>query len=425
MLIKNATVISMAGPDSAPAARPAPDGAAQADVLIEDGRIRQVAPRIPPDGLAAGEGQAVDMRGKYLAPGLIDAHCHITLSGDLVDAELPHDPRTRILRAAHNARVTLLAGITTIRDTCGLDDSDILLRDAVRSGRMPGPRIVACGRMITMTGGHGWFYGQEVDGPDAVRRAVRERIKARADWVKFMASGGFAEEGEQPASSQLDPDELTAGVREANKAGRKTCAHAHGAAAIKNALRAGIDSIEHASFLDQEAIDLLRERDGFIVPTFSIYYKMKETGASHHLAPYVVDLARRAWELKVERFREAYRAGVHVAAGSDNGSPAAPHPDIATELEIFVHVGLSPYEALRAATVEASRLLGLEREIGTIEAGKRADLVVLGHNPLSDISAVRRVEGVIKDGHLYRVDADPLGDPAPRRRGRLPQTSPR
>jgi imidazolonepropionase-like amidohydrolase len=403
MLLRDAAVISMAGPDVG--------SSAPADIVIEDGRIGRVATRDVPGGAGAGDEPAIDLRGKYLVPGLIDAHCHITLSGDLVEAELAHDPRTRILRAAHNARRTLLAGITTIRDTCGLDDSDILLRDAIASGRVPGPRIVACGRMITMTGGHGWFYGQEVDGPDAVRRAVRERIKARADWVKFMASGGFAEEGEQPASSQLDADELAAGVREAAKAGRKTCAHAHGAAAIKNCLRAGIDSIEHASFMDQEAIDLLRQRDGFIVPTFSIYYKMKETGASHHLPPFVVELARRAWDLKVERFQDAYRAGVHVAAGSDNGSPAAAHPDIATELEIFVRIGLSPYEALRTATAEAARLLGLEGEIGTIEPGKRADLVVLGDNPLSDVSAVRRVEGVLKDGRYFPAD-DRVGVPA-------------
>ncbi|HKX18202.1 MAG TPA: amidohydrolase family protein [bacterium] len=396
LLLKNATVISMAGADAA--ARPA-------DLLIEDGRIGRITP--PGDGVgrpAADGGRVYDLGGAYVMPGLIDAHCHITVSGGLVETELAHDPRTRVLRAADNARRTLLAGITTIRDTCGLDDSDVLLRDAIAGGHASGPRIVACGRMITMTGGHGWFYGQEVDGPDAVRRAVRERIKVRTDWVKFMASGGFAEEGEQPASSQLDADELEAGVREAAKAGRKTCAHAHGAPAIKNCLRAGIDSIEHASFLDGEAIDLLRQHDRFIVPTFSIYYKMKETGADHDLPASVVELARRAWDLKVERFLDAYRAGVRFAAGSDNGSPAASHPDIATELEIFVRIGLSPYEALRAATADAAALLGLDEEIGILQPGRRADLIVLRENPLSDVSAVRRVTGVLKNGAVIRAD---------------------
>jgi imidazolonepropionase-like amidohydrolase len=391
MLLKGATIVPMtaAGGSAASGAR--------ADVLIEEGRISRVAPDISD----AGGGAAIDLRGRHLVPGLIDAHSHITISGGLVEEELACDARVRILRAARNARATLLAGITTIRDTCGLDDGDILLRDAVRAGHVPGPRIVACGRMITMTGGHGWFYGQEADGPEAVRRAVRERIKARTDWVKFMASGGFAEEGEQPAATQLDADELQAGVREANKAGRKTCAHAHGAGAIKNALRAGIDSIEHASFMDQEAIDLLLGRSAFIVPTFSIYYKMKETGGRHHLPPYVVELAARAWDLKVARFLDAYRAGVRVAAGSDNGSPAAAHPDIATELEIFVRLGLTPYQALKAATIDAARLLQLDGEIGTIEPGKRADLAILAADPLADISAVRRVEAVVQDGRLY------------------------
>lgn len=421
VLLKDAAVVSMAGPDAA-AARPA-------DVLIEDGRIGRV---VPPQGAgpiaAADGGPTLDLHGAYVMPGLIDAHCHITLSGDLVEAELAHDPRTRILRAADNARRTLLAGITTIRDTCGLNDSDVLLREAIAAGKIPGPRIVACGRMITMTGGHGWFYGQEVDGPDEVRRAVRERIKVRTDWVKFMASGGFAEEGEQPASTQLDADELTAGVREAAKAGRKTCAHAHGAPSIKNCLRAGIDSIEHASFMDRETIDLLRERNGFIVPTFSIYYKMKETGADHHLPASVVELARRAWDLKVERFRDAYRAGVRVAAGSDNGSPAAAHPDIATELEIFVRIGLSPYQALRAATADAATLLGLDAEIGTVEPGKRADLIVLKDNPLSEVSAVRRVAGVIQDGHIIRADGLPgvqTGAAGLHRSAALPHVRPR
>jgi imidazolonepropionase-like amidohydrolase len=264
--------------------------------------------------------------------------------------------------------------------------------------------------MITMTGGHGWFFGQETDGPDAVRRAVRERIKVRTDWVKFMASGGFAEEGEQPASSQLDPDELAAGVHEARKAARPTCAHAHGATAIKDCLRAGIDSIEHASFLDREAIDLLLERQAWIVPTFSIYYKMKETGAAHHLTPFIIDLVKRSWDRKVASFVEAHRAGVRFAAGSDNGSPAAPHPDIATEIEILVRIGLRPYEALQAATVFAARLLRLDEEIGTIEVGKRADLVVVAKDPLRDVSAVRSSDAVIGDGRWYGRD-DTAGAP--------------
>ena len=393
MLLKNATVISMAGPEAQP--WPPPTSSSRTE------GSRRIGPRLTPRGAA----RVVDLSGKYLLPGLIDAHTHITISGGLVEEELAYDPRVRVLRAADNARRTLLAGITTIRDTCGLDDSDVVLRDAIRSGHLVGPRIVACGRMITMTGGHGWFYGQETDGPDAVRRAVRERIKVRTDWVKFMASGGFAEEGEQPASSQLDPDELAAGVHEARKAARKTCAHAHGATAIKDCLRAGIDSIEHASFLDREAIDLLLERQSFIVPTFSIYYKMKETGAAHHLPPFVIELVNRSWDRKVASFLEAYRAGVRVAAGSDNGSPAAPHPDIATEIEILARIGLGPYQALQAATASAARLLDLGDEIGTIETGKRADLVVLSADPLREISAVRSVEAVIHDGQWYGREA--------------------
>jgi imidazolonepropionase-like amidohydrolase len=386
MLLANARVLTMA--------KGAPDEPGVSDVRVEDGRIAEVAP-----SLARRPGEdVIDLSGRYLLPGLIDAHCHITISGGLVEEEVAYDRRVRILRAADNARRSLAGGITTLRDTCGLDDSDVVLRDAIRSGHAEGPRIVACGRMITMTGGHGWFYGQEVDGPDGVRRAVRERIKVRTDWVKFMASGGFAEEGELPASSQLDPDELTAGVAEARKAGRPTCAHAHGARSIKDCLRAGIDSIEHASFLDTEAIDLLLERRAWIVPTFSIYYKMKETGAAHHLPSYVIELVNRSWDRKVASFLDAYRAGVRFAAGSDNGSPAAAHPDITTEIEILSRIGLGPHEAVRAATARGAELLGLEAEIGTIEPGKRADLVVLARNPLRDLAVLRSVDAVLQDG---------------------------
>lgn len=260
---------------------------------------------------------------------------------------------------------------------------------------------LAAGQMICMTGGHGWFYGLEADGPDAVRRAARVQIKARSDWVKFMASGGFAEAGEQPGAVQLDLVELTAGVQEARKVGLPTAAHAHGAEAIKNVLRAGIDSVEHASFPDDEAIELMLKTGAFIVPTFTVYYKMKELGPSQGLDPYLIDLVNRSWERKLERFAVMWKAGVPVAAGSDNGSPLAPHGDIVTELQLLVQAGLTPYDALAAATVNAARLLRLDAEIGTVEPGKRADLVILGADPLQDVQAARRVHSVMKDGRLY------------------------
>lgn len=345
----------------------------------------------------------VDLRGKYVLPGLIDSHCHITYSGGHIEEELRLGSHERTLRAAHNAFLVLLSGVTTIRDPGGVDHIDIAVRNMINAGRLYGPRVVAGGQMIAMTGGHGWFFGLEADGPNEVRRAARKQIKAGCDWVKFMASGGFAELTEDPGAAQLDLDELKAGVNEAKKAGKKTAAHAHSATAITNAVQAGIDSIEHGSFMDDETIQLLLTHNVFVVPTFSIYHKMIEKGIEKGLAPAIVDLTKRSWDMKVERLLKAYKAGVKIVAGTDSGSPTAPHGDFAAELEILVKIGLTPYEALRTATANASQMLGLDREIGTIEAGKRADLTVLSDDPLKNISATRRVEAVFKDGNLYTI----------------------
>jgi imidazolonepropionase-like amidohydrolase len=394
-VLKNATVITMTR-NEAPKQL--------ADVVLEDGRISYLKQNVEiPRGA-----EVIDLHGKFLLPGLIDSHCHITYSGGLVEDELRLSSNDRVLRTAYNAFVTILAGITTIRDPGGVDHIEIAVRNMVNAGYLYGPRIISGGRMIAMTGGHGWFYGLEADGPDAVRRAARQQIKAGCDWVKFMASGGFAELTEDPGAAQLGLDELTAGINEAKKAGKKTAAHAHSATAIKNAIQAGVDSIEHASFIDDETVQLLLTHGVFIVPTFSIYYKMKEYGPENGLAPAIVDLTKRCWEAKVEKFLKAYKAGVKTAAGTDNGSPIALHGDIATELEIFVKIGLSPCEALKTATINAAQMLGLDHEIGTIEAAKRADLVVLSEDPLNNVSATRRVEAVFKDGSMYRMDHDVL-----------------
>jgi len=366
-----------------------------AQVAVDDGRIVGIG-----QGLAVPGAQRRDFTGRYIVPGLIDLHCHVTYSGGRVEDELTQSVQERTLHAAHNASVTLRSGVTTARDPGGIDHIDIAVRDAVAAGRIEGPNLRAAGQMIAMTGGHGWFYGIEGDGPDAIRRLVREQIKARADWIKFMASGGFAEAHESPEAVQLDLDELTAGVREAKKAGRKATAHAHPAQAMKNAILAGCDSIEHASFPDDECIDLLLERDVAICPTFSIYFKMKEHGPEMGLKPEVVDVTRRLWDRKVERFQRCLDAGVRVVLGTDSGSPVGYHGDIATELELFAQLGMSAYDALSCATYKAAALLDMEGEVGSLAAGKRADLVVLAGDPLGDPGAVRSVVAVMKDGRF-------------------------
>jgi len=374
------------------------------DLAVSDERL--VAP-----AAGAGAPGAVrhDLAGRYIVPGLIDMHCHLTNSAGTVEATLAQSIPERSMRAARNAAVTLASGVTTCRDPGGVGHVDIALRDAIAQGLVEGPTLRIAGRAIAMTGGHGWFLGVEGDGPEEIRKLARTQIKAGADWIKLMASGGFADPHEDPQAVQLDRDEMAAGVGEAHKAGRKAAAHAHPAQAMRNAILAGVDTVEHASFPDGECIDLLLERRVAICPTFTIYHHMKERGPEFGLPAAVGDVTRRLWDRKVECFRRCLEAGVRVVAGTDSGSPGGHHGDLATELELLVRFGMTPYEALRAATHEAATVLGMEAEVGSLAAGKRADLVVLEGDPLRDPGALRRPLAVMKDGRFV------AGDPGPGR----------
>jgi imidazolonepropionase-like amidohydrolase len=365
------------------------------DLAVQDGRIVALGAGVDPAGAVR-----YDLSGHYIVPGLIDMHCHLTYSGETVEEQLLQTIQERSMHAVHNAGVTLRSGVTTCRDPGAIDHIDIALRDAMAAGRVEGPNLRTAGRMIAMTGGHGWFIGVEGDGPEEIRKLVRTEIKARADWIKFMASGGFAEPHENPEAVQLDQDEMAAGVHEARKAGRKTTAHAHPAQAMKNAILAGVDSLEHASFPDSECIDLLLERGVAICPTFRIYYQMKEHGLEVGLRAAVVDTTRRLWDRKVECFQRCLQAGVRVVAGTDSGSPGGYHGDLAQELELFVRFGMPAHDALRAATYDAAALLGMEAEVGSLALGKRADLVVLADDPLRDPGALRSRLAVMKDGRF-------------------------
>lgn len=249
-----------------------------------------------------------------------------------------------------------------------------------------------------MTGGHGWFLGREADGPDAVQRVAREEMKAGANCVKLMASGGVYGHAEEPGSPQLTVEEMRAGVEEAHKAGRKVAAHAYSVEAINNALDAGVDSIEHGSFIDEETAGRMRELGTYLVPTMSVYAAMSEREPELGTPDYIQRKTAEVLDKSREACRLALEVGVPVAAGTDCGAPGHPHGTLAEELHLMVEVGATPMQALRCGTLDAAELLGLANEIGSLEPGKRADLVVVDGNPLEDIRALNQVRLVIRGG---------------------------
>jgi imidazolonepropionase-like amidohydrolase len=373
----------------------------QATIRLDDTRIAAVSA----ESFAAGNSdeEVLDMAGKTVIPGLINCHTHICLdgSGDPGAAWARQTITKNVLTAARHAERTVRAGVTTVRDLGGMEYVDIALRDAINEGMLPGPRMKVSGKVICMTGGHGWGPGgREADGPAETRKAAREQLKAGADVVKIMATGGVMTFGVEPGSHQLTYEEMRAAVEEAEKTGKLTASHAQGTAGIKAVVKAGIDSVEHGFFLDDEAIDLMLERGVYFVPTLAALYYIINAGPDAGIPAFMVEKARRCSDAQLESAAKAWKAGVAIATGNDGGTPFNTSDNLAGELERLVALGFTPEQALLAATQVSSRLLRMEREIGTVEVGKLADLVVLGADPLKDISNVRRVEMVIKDGRI-------------------------
>jgi imidazolonepropionase-like amidohydrolase len=378
-----------------------------ASVEIEDGIIKKVV-----KGAINGPENAktIGLSGCTLMPGLIDCHTHIALDGSndpFANSMLEPLP-VRILKAVRNAEKTLLSGVTTIRDMGGADGIDLDIRNAIQSGLIRGPRILASGRVICITGGHGWPIGQEADGPDGVMRAVRQQIKAGADLIKFMVTGGAMTPGSDPGAMQMTEEELEAGIREAHKAGRKTAAHAKGEEGIIKALLAGIDSIEHGTVLTEDAISWMVEKKIPVIFTLSALYNMERAGVKGGVPAHVLEKALFYKSRRQESIKMAKQAGVLIAMGTDAGTPFNLHGENLAELERLVEVGYSPVQALMAATSVAARLLGLEKDLGTIEEGKLADLVVVDGDPVQDINCLssnkQAIKLIVKDGDLIFND---------------------
>ncbi|MDQ2809415.1 MAG: amidohydrolase family protein [Chloroflexota bacterium] len=348
-------------------------------------------------------GRVLDLGGRTLLPGLINAHIHILMedqSGDSFAAMQRESAAAITIQGALRGRRMLEAGITTARDLGGYEYHEMALRAAFARGDLPGPRLLCAGKVITMTGGHGWPIGRQADGPVEVRKAVREQLRAGADVIKLMATGGVLTPGVEPGATQLDEDELRAGIEEAHKAGKRTASHAQGTAGIKNALRAGIDTIEHGIFLDDEAIALMVERGVVLVPTLAAPHQIVTAGEARGIPAYAVEKSRRVSAAHFDSFARAAAAGVYIAAGNDGGTPYNPAADLVTELQLMVAHGLTPLAALQTAGPGSARALGLEHRLGRIAPDYAADLLVVDGDPLADLTVLARPWLVIKAGGL-------------------------
>ncbi|PYQ16010.1 MAG: amidohydrolase [Acidobacteria bacterium] len=389
-------------------------------VIVEGGTIKAVGSRLP---VPAGA-RVVELGDSTLLPGFIDAHVHMTSesSDDWYRAAVEGLRRTvaeKAIRATEFARRTLMAGFTTVRNVGADDFIDVGLRNSINAGVVPGPRMLVATQALGARGGHcdttGYPYmlfGREpgladgiASGPDGFRDAVRFEIKYGADVIKVCATGGVLSLSDEVDTPQLTQAEMDSIVDEAHRLRKRTAAHAHGAEGAKVAIRAGIDSIEHGSFLDEEALRMMKERGTYFVPTLMAGEYAGGRKSSRTYPPEIAAKAKAALQARSVAFRNALRMGVKIAFGTD--SAVSPHGRNAEEFALLVEHGMSPAAALRAATSAAATLLGVDKRGGTLEPGKDADVVAVPGDVLSDIRTTEKVTFVMRGGTIYRNDRTP------------------
>ena len=380
-------------------------------ILIEGERIKEVGDTANVTAHAPGA-RTIDLGSATVLPGLIDAHNHVL--GNPKDLSPIGDLRMSSAQAAlwgaHNLRIWLDHGFTTVRDACEPDPyyAQIALRDSVQKGLVPGPRMVAAGSCISVTGGHGDADQLAVDQAlprrpnladtvDEVATVTRRDIKYGADWIKLMATGGVMDTLSDFRVQELSEAQMAKAVEVAHRANKKVMAHAHGTEGIKAAVRAGVDSIEHGSLLDDEGAQLMVQKGTWLVPTIDVELRTLEMGASFGVEPVMMEKERQVVKLKRAGFETALKHHVKIAFGVDDD------PDyLDREFEAMVAWGMKPVETLQAATVHAAELLGLSDQIGSIEPGKLADITAMSGDPTSDIKAVNNVVFVMKGGEVVR-----------------------
>ena len=380
-------------------------------ILIEGNLIKEVGPADQVKGHAPAGARVIDLSSKTVLPGLIDCHTHLTfdptsLGYEALGISIPREA----LIGARNARVTLEAGFTTVRNVGANGYSDIALRDAINAGDVPGPRIVASGPAIGSTGGHvdvsllapEFHYKSDgvADGVPAVIAKTREIIKYGADCIKIAATGGVLSKGDSPGAEQFSDEEIRAIITEAHRLGRKVAAHAHGAAGIKQAVQAGVDSIEHGSFIDDEAIQMMKQHGTYLVPTLYLGDWFLENYKKVGVPEFMVAKARVVMPAARLNIARAFKADVKVAFGTD--AAVYPHGLNAREFGVMVKLGMPPMQAVKSATINAADLIGWSERVGAIEPGHYADIIAVSGDPSTDVTVLEKVEFVMKGGKVVK-----------------------
>ena len=366
-------------------------------IVVEDGVITAVGENIP----CPERAEVVDFNGYTVSPGIFNCHTHICMDEKSDPTDLSSADARMTMKAIETCRTFIEHGVTFIRDVGASNYIDIAIRDAVKKGApFVSPEMVVSGKCICMTGGHGWTSGREADGPDDCRKAAREQLRAGADWVKVMATGGVLTKGVEPGSPQLSEEELRAAIEEAHKAGAKTCTHAQGMTGIKNALRAGIDSIEHGFYMDDWCFDWMKEHGTYYVPTLGAMYWIYVNGTEAGIADYAVRKVNAAFDAHKQTFYNAYKAGVKIALGTDVGTPFNGPEKTAYEMVLMEQAGMDPWDAIKTGTINAAELLDVKDTHGSIEVGKRANFTVYGGNPIEDMNHVMDCRMTVMGGKV-------------------------
>ncbi len=380
-------------------------------IRVENGRVAAIAPYA---ASATGDARVIDWSAYTVLPGLIDLHTHLIgdISSASVAAPLLNSGAQDVLLGVAHARATLAAGFTTVRDVGAYRAfTDVALRDAIQAGVVEGPRMFVAGAYITVSQGGGEVTGLAPDvvvpadmrrgvanSVDEVRQRVRELLAGGANFIKVIATGAVFTAGTTPSAPEYTEAELRAAVEEAANTGTYVVAHAHSAEGIKRAVRAGVRSIEHGSYLDDEGIELMVRHGTWLVADVYNGDYTEEVGSREGWSAEILRKNRETTDIQRQAFTKAVRAGVKIGFGTDVG--IFPHGDNARQFAYMVRYGLSPLGAIRAATIDAARCLGQERDLGSVAAGKFADMIAVSGDPLADVETLRRVAGVIKEGRL-------------------------